>query len=240
MTEPSGLSANYRGSPLPGRLRLLARQLTRTGLDLIFPPRCIQCGRVGSLFCATCQQQIVPSTPIVEQNGPLVERRSTGEFGEGLQKAIHALKYSGRKQYAELLGARLVDEYRRAGWQATLITAAPLHETRRRARGYNPPDLLANALAAATGIQFQPDAIAKTRDTRPQVGLSFRERQTNVAGAFMALPDSVKGQQIVIVDDVYTTGATLRACAQALLEAGASNVWALTVASTPVASTRNS
>ena len=231
MTEPSGLSANYRGSPLPSRLRLLARQLTRTALDLIFPPRCIQCGRVGSLFCATCQQQIVPTAPIVEQNGPLSERRSTGEFGEGLQKAIHALKYSGRFQYAELLGERLVEEFRRTAWQATLVTAAPLHESRRQARGYNQAELLASYLAAATGIQFQPDAIVKTRDTKPQVGLGFQERQMNVADAFKALPELVLDQQIVIIDDVYTTGATLRACAHALLEAGASKVWALTVAS---------
>src|SRR5258708_16786865 len=144
MTEPSGLSANYRGSPLPSRLRLLARQLTRTALDLIFPPRCIQCGRVGSLFCATCQQQIVPTVPIVEQNRPLSDRRTTGQFGERLQKAIHALKYSGRFQYAELLGERLVEEFRRASCHATLVTAAPLHESRRRARGYNQAELLAS------------------------------------------------------------------------------------------------
>src|SRR5258708_28056634 len=124
MTEPGGLSANYRGSPLPSRLRLLARQLTRTALDLIFPPRCIQCGRVGSLFCATCQQQIVPTVPIVEQNAPLIERLSTGEFGEGLQKAIHALKYSARFQYADLLGERLVEELRRASRHATPVLPA--------------------------------------------------------------------------------------------------------------------
>jgi len=104
-------------------------------------------------------------------------------------------------------------------------------ESRRRDRGYNQAELLAEYLATAIAIPFESAAIVKIRDTVPQVGLNFKERQTNVAGAFQALPTRVQGQRVIIVDDVYTTGATLRACAQALLDAGAIKVWALTVAS---------
>ncbi len=85
-------------------------------------------------------------------------------------------------------------------------------------------------MAAACGLPFLPAAIRRVRDTRAQVGLGARERQINVLDAFQADPALIRDQQVLLIDDVYTTGATLRACASALLEAGATKVWALTVA----------
>jgi predicted amidophosphoribosyltransferase len=91
--------------------------------------------------------------------------------------------------------------------------------------------LLAARLSIAIGVPFHAEAVQRVRATRPQVGLNYHDRQTNVAGAFVADSALVSGQSVVVIDDVYTTGATLIACAEALRSAGAQQVWALTVAS---------
>jgi ComF family protein len=230
MSETPGLSSDP-DSPFSSRLRLLASQLKRTALDLVFPPRCVECGRAGSLFCDACQQKLPQVPPIFDKDSPLAERRSTAEFAGGIQKAIHGLKYSGQTAFADLLGRRLVAELARSDWQPTMITAAPLHVERLRERGYNQSALLAKHLSQAKGIPFRPDAIVRIRATRQQVGLGYRDRQANMANAFQANPQIVNNQRIIVIDDVYTTGATLRSCASALLEGGATKVWALTVAS---------
>ncbi len=232
MTDGSGLSSMAIGGSLRSKqIRLFTHQLAAAALDFIFPPRCIQCHRVGSLLCPKCQSQIPVPPPIREAGSPLSERRATAEFDGAIQAAIHALKYKGQWRYAKPLSERLHTELTRSGWTPTLITAAPLHEVRLRERGYNQSALLAAPVAQAFRLPFRPDAIQRVRDTRPQVGLGARDRKLNVADAFRAEAKLVKNQRIVIVDDVYTTGATLRACASALLEAGAVQVWAITVAS---------
>ncbi|MCC7449417.1 MAG: ComF family protein [Anaerolineae bacterium] len=232
MTDGSGLPpTSVEGSLRSIQIRLFTHQLAAAALDFIFPPRCIQCHRVGSLLCPRCQAKIPVPPPIREAGSPLSERRATAEFDGAIQQAIHALKYKGQWRYAKPLSERLQVELTRSGWMPTLITAAPLHEARLRERGYNQSALLAEPVAQSFRLPFRPDAIQRIRDTRPQVGLGRQERQINVADAFHAEPTLVKNQQIVIVDDVYTTGATLRSCASALLEAGAMQVWAITVAS---------
>jgi competence protein ComFC len=231
MNKLSGLPAGITGGTFSSsRLRLLANPLVTTVLDFFFPPRCIQCNRYGSLLCISCQDQIPIPPAYAEPDSGLTERRSTAEHTGAIQAAIHALKYKGRWAYAAPLSQRLARELVRSGWQLTLITAVPLHARRLKSRGYNQSELLAGLLAHATNVPFRPDAIRRSRDTPAQVGLGARDRQLNVAGAFLAEGSVVGGQQVVIVDDVYTTGATLRACASALLEAGATKVWALTVA----------
>jgi ComF family protein len=234
MSDPSGLpgGASSDDSTPTGRwnLRLLARQLADTALDFLFPARCVGCQRAGSLLCDRCQSTIRVPDPMKEAGSPLAERRTTAEFDGTIRKAIHALKYQGQRRMAVPLSQRLLAQLRQSDWQPTLITAAPMHEGRLRERGYNQAALLAAPLAQAAGIPFHDKVLQRVRETRTQVGLNAQERQDNVADAFLADSSLAKGQQIVIVDDVYTTGATLRECASALLDAGAVKVWALTVA----------
>jgi ComF family protein len=185
---------------------------------------------VGSLFCARCQAAISTPPPQREPGSPLAEWRASAQFGGPIQKAIHAYKYKNQRRMAVPLTDRLIAVLEQSGWQPTLITAAPLHESRLRERGYNQAALLAERLAQASDLPFRGEIIRRVRATRPQVGLNARDRQENVADAFAA-QRTAAGESILIVDDVYTTGATLRACAHALREAGAACVWGLAVAS---------
>ncbi|MCZ7544770.1 MAG: phosphoribosyltransferase family protein [Anaerolineae bacterium] len=112
-----------------------------------------------------------------------------------------------------------------------LILPVPLHANRQRWRGYNQSTLLAEALGVRLEVPVAADALARVRDTRAQVGLSARARRQNVSGAFVVrAPHRVSGRTILLVDDVVTTGATLAACAEALYQADAEAVWAVTLA----------
>jgi ComF family protein len=215
------------------RIYYWAQERVDTTLDWLFPPKCVHCQRQGTLWCSICQQAIeLPLDPMPEDLPTgLSGRCATALFGGSIQSAIHALKYKQNRRMAVALAGRLAVTFRTTGWTPTLLTAVPLHAERLRERGYNQSVLLAARLSITIGVPFQARAVQRVKATRPQVGLNYRDRQTNVAGAFAADRAIVAGQSIVVIDDVYTTGATLVACADALRAAGAQHVWALTVAS---------
>jgi len=132
----------------------------------------------------------------------------------------------------------LTEQVRAKGWQFDTIIPVPLHTHRLKERGYNQSELLAAIVADETMIPMVTVAVERTRLTRSQVGLSATERRRNLVDAFIAHPDLdafiahpdlVTGKSILLIDDVYTTGATLGACAQALFDAGALSVYGLTV-----------
>jgi len=115
-------------------------------------------------------------------------------------------------------------------WKVDLVVPVPISLSRRSERGYNQAALLARPITLCFGLEYRPQALEKSRETRSQVGLSLEERQTNVHGAFFAEHRIVEGKNILVVDDVTTSGATLNACAQALRLAGAKEVYCLTLA----------
>ncbi|MBE2192754.1 MAG: ComF family protein [Anaerolinea sp.] len=213
-------------------LRLLTQDALNTGLDFVFPPRCVGCGCVGSLFCSDCHTETpIPEAPPLPA-GPLEGLWSSALYEGPIRSAIHTLKFRGMRRMADALSERLVKTLSRANWHFNLILPVPLHPSRLQERGYNQSALLARAVARHMGRlrAYQPDALIKARVTSSQVGLNWRERQANVRDAFEAAPDLVSGQAVVLLDDVYTTGATLHECASALRAAGAAHVWGLTVA----------
>lgn len=147
-----------------------------------------------------------------------------------MRPALHQLKYQRNVGLAEALAwdaARFLDAL---GWQAQAIVPIPLSEQRMRERGYNQAGLMAQALARLMGWRYLPQALRRTRHTRSQVGLTAAQRRENVRAAFEASAALVRGQILLLFDDVATTGATLHSAAEALLAGGASRVYALTVA----------
>ncbi|NOY97766.1 MAG: ComF family protein [Chloroflexi bacterium] len=115
-------------------------------------------------------------------------------------------------------------------WPVDAVIPVPLGKKRFRERGYNQVGLIAHPLALALGWNYAPRALTRVRETASQVGLSAGERRENVRGAFAADVRRVRDRRVLVMDDVATTGATLAACAQALLDGGAREVFALTVA----------
>jgi len=206
-------------------------------LDLVFPPRCVGCRRGGHWLCPSCVAAIAPAP--ARQGGlePLAGLWAAGLYEDPLRQAIYALKYKGRRQVAGPLGRLLVETYRRQvqarpRLRPAAILPVPLHPQRQAERGYNQSALLARALGRGLGVLVVEDALRRTRHTPQQAGSSAAERQRNVAGAFTCPSGHARlmGRQVVLVDDVCTTGATLAACAETLRTAGVREVWGLVLA----------
>lgn len=151
-------------------------------------------------------------------------------FVDPIPPVIHKLKYKGQFGLARPLADLMAQAWRRWQLTADLLVPVPLHPERERTRGYNQSALLVSHLAGALGIPAEMKALCRAKNTRPQVGLNAVERQENMRGAFTAVSPDVQGKNILLVDDVCTTGATLASAAEALLEAGANSVSAYCLA----------
>jgi ComF family protein len=216
-------------------------------LDLLLPPRCGGCGRLGSLYCDACRRRTRRlEEPICRRCGAEVEHarngcgcrnrirrltrlRSAAAYEGPLEKALHRFKYEGRRPLALPLALLLAERMAVDGLAAELVTWVPLHERRHRRRGYNQAELLGRELARLCGLPTVA-GLVRVRDTPPQVGLDRLRRQTNVADAFRWEGKECARRSLLLVDDVATTGATLEACAGALKAAGAGAVIGFTVA----------
>ncbi len=184
-------------------------------------PLCPRCGasRPAQGGCPDCRGREFP-----------LIARSFARYQGPLCRAILQLKYRPNRQLAAVMAGWLAELHRRQAWQATLVVPVPLGRRRQHQRGYNQASLIASALAELLGLPMEEGGLRRVRETPSQVGLDPVGRLQNVKGAFEADPAVVHNQSLLLVDDLYTTGATLAACAQAARRAGARAVFALTVA----------
>ncbi len=147
-----------------------------------------------------------------------------------VQDAIHGLKYRGLRALAPELGALLAQYLESHPLPVELIVPVPMHRRRLRSRGYNQATLLARDLGKQSGLPVDDGLLVRNVDAPPQVVATDREqRRSNVSGSFHCV-GGVQGLAVLLVDDVATTGSTLSACAAALKDAGAAQVWGLTLA----------
>jgi ComF family protein len=217
-------------------------------LDLLFPPRCVGCRQAGEWLCTACVGRAarVEGALCVRCGRPfhgtglcpacragtfaLEQVRAPFYFEGTVQRAVHELKYRGRRVLADPLGRQLAAYLERLDWPRAAIVPVPLHRQRERARGYNQSALLARSLAGHSGWPLLETGLVRWRNTPPQVGLDGPARQENVRDAFRWQGREPPPGQVLLLDDVCTTGATMEACALALRQAGAVEVRGLALA----------
>ena len=218
-------------------------------LDAAFPARCAGCGREGRPICDTClpaldarldQPAGVPIGLPADLPAPLLQLEWAAAYGGTVRRALHELKYAGERRLAVPLGGALARRWARAGAGGDVLVPVPVHANRLRQRGYDQAHLLAAVAADLLGLPLAP-VLERSRSTIAQFDLDRPARAGNVAGAFALRPlpasgggldrrHPLFGRWAVLVDDVVTTGATLAACAEPLLAAGAVGVSAVAVA----------
>lgn len=200
----------------------------RKGLERerLQPPFCTRCGEPLHEDVDLCGECALPLTTT-----PFERVRSYGLYEGRLARLVRLLKYHKEPALAGELAPLLAEVVAREGIEFEGITYVPLSRRRRRERGFNQAERLARALGKLLRKPVFP-ALRKVRETAPQEALSRRERLFNLTGAFAPLA-SARCTNILLVDDVYTTGATVRECCRTLREAGYKRVFGLTVARTP-------
>jgi ComF family protein len=186
------------------------------------PPTCSRCGEPGGFPGGRCQRcRVHPRA--------FSTAWAAFEHEGAVARAIHRFKYEDRSDLARPLGEALACRWPPGLAAGAVLVPIPPHPLRFRARQFDQAALLAGSLAGALGVRAEAAWLERVRDTRRQVGLDEGQREANVSEAFAAHP-GVRGQRVVLVDDVLTTGATAQEAARTLRRAGASDVVVVTVA----------
>ena len=204
-------------------------------------------------ICSICGERVLSAYAAVDDDGlrrcpacrrlerPYERYAAYGRYDGALRELIHLLKYNGVRPAAQVLGRMLAEAWRSLepsfGPDSVLVVPVPLFKGKRRQRGFNQAELIAGAalkLYSANGrLQLASGLLQRIRATQSQIGLTSHQRRENLRGAFsVARPQEVTGREILLVDDVYTTGTTASECAKVLRRAGAAKVWVVTVART--------
>ena len=234
-----------------GTLRMAWGHAARLALDIALPNLCASCREpvAGDGVCGACWAQLsfiekpyCPrlGIPFVYDPGPdlmsmeaiadppaYARARAAVRYDDVARTLVHALKYQDRTDLAPTLGRWMA----RAGSDlladADALVPVPLHWRRGWSRRYNQSGALARQISRQAGVSVVGDALRRIRPTQQQIGLSRDERASNVQGAFQVPPErahALRGRRVVLIDDVLTSGATVDACARALLRAGAARV----------------
>ncbi len=224
--------------------RRLWRQLSGAFLDAVLPPVCCACGEAASVLCDPCRRNLVerrsggclrcgalllPGGRCSKDHGHLrglckliAPLRFTGTGG----RLVRRFKLSGDAAAGRWLARAMTDAYRISGMMGRpVVVGVPLHRIRRRKRGFDQAEWLARRIAGRLGMREIGDALVRGRATTPQADPRVRSRTDNVRGAFIVRePEQIAGRSVLLVDDVFTSGATARSCARVLRDSGAVSV----------------
>jgi ComF family protein len=193
--------------------------------ERIFSPHALS---AGDACCGLCRRA----------QPPFVKAVAYGSYESGLRELIHLLKFDQVQPAAVVLGSMLAKAV--AGFESSwtqrpvVVVPVPLHARKLRQRGFNQSELIAHhAVKLTGGMAVHSPVLERRRETQSQVGLTRHQRRENLRGSFVVTrPEEIKGREILLVDDVFTTGTTVSECARVLRRAGASKVFVATVART--------
>ena len=221
----------------------VARRLAgmgRTMLALLLPPLCLGCGTpLGSeerWLCAGCSSLVSrsarPRTRIIGPGALALRISYALDYTPTVSKLITELKYGDKPGLAGVLAPFMDSALTGPVPEETAVVPVPIHPSRRRERGYNQSELLAARIACLRGLSLESGILLKTRNTGSQTGLEREQRMENVVDSFgLRRSDRLSGRRVLLIDDVATTGSTLRECARAILGSGAMEVSACVAAS---------
>ena len=231
-----------------GVLPQLAK-LRGMALDLLFPQWCVGCGKEGEFICYSCRRSLPrimpPLCPMCGKPQPsgilcsgcvgwqaeIDGIRSPFRFDGVMRQAIHQLKYRNLRALAQPLAGLLQDYLVTNPVPGEVMVPVPLHQKRLRERGYNQSSLLAKELGKLINLPVVDDCLIRQRQAPPQArAATVEERRSNVVDAFSCRDRRLQDKQVLLIDDVSTSGATLDACATVLKANGATSVWGLVLA----------
>ena len=231
-----------------GVLPQLAK-LKGRALDLLFPQWCVGCGKGGEFICSACRRSLPRIMPplcprcgkpqlsgilcpgCVGWQAEIDGIRSPFRFDGVMRQAIHQLKYRNLRALAQPLAGLLQDYLVTTPVPGEVMVPVPLHQKRLRERGYNQSSLLAKELDKLINLPVVDDCLIRQRQAPSQArAATVEERRSNVADAFSCRTRRLQGKQVLLIDDVSTSGATLDACATVLKANGAPSVWGLVLA----------
>lgn len=202
--------------------------------DLIFPTKCLECGRQGQYICSNCLRKV---EQVRQLRMPNFERAiSVWRYDGVVRKAILALKYKFALEITKELAARFVESYQKFSLPVldnVVLVPVPIHWHRQNWRGFNQSEEIGKLIAKSFGWKFAPNLLIKTKSTVSQTELSRANRFLSPQGSFsLGIHNSsfILHNSLVLFDDVFTTGATLSEAAKVLSKAGYEEVWGMTLA----------
>jgi ComF family protein len=215
--------------------------------NMIFPKKCINCRKEGSYLCEDCFS-LIEINPFQYCLCEKLEKRekcdncknrsldkilSAAPFNKILKEAIHKLKYGYIKDMAQPLSLLVLTHLHLIEEQidsSFIIIPVPLSAKKKRRRGFNQSEEIGKIISEATGLCLCFDGLMKIKENKPQMELNKKERTENIKNCFRAEKEKVGGRNIILLDDVYTTGSTMEECAKVLKQSGAKKVYGLTIA----------
>ena len=224
-------------------------------IDLLFPPRCPICHEINnckaSRICGICKDKI----PYIKEArckkcGKEVisceaeycydclsrkhyfdEGLSLFKHDKSIRNSIYKFKYDNKREYADFYADEIVKAFRRniMYWDAEVLVPVPLYNAKKLKRGFNQAEVLAKKIGKATNIKMDPDLLIRSKETISQKELSKKERSKNLEDAFKLRDKVVQYKKVILIDDIYTTGATLDSCAKVLKEAHVDKIYFITI-----------
>lgn len=228
----------------------LPKKVYQTVLDIVYPRTCPICGKItgkGAKICPNCRNGLIYlqeprckkcSKALTTEEAEYCYDCSRTEhsydtgisvfsYNKAMRESVTAFKYHNKREYADFYVDEICNRYRNLmmTWKADGIIPVPIHKSKLTKRGFNQATLLARGISGTTGIPVYEKYLIRTKKTTPQKELNNRERKKNLKKAFLISDNNVKLNSVIIVDDIYTTGSTVDACAELLKEAGVEKVY---------------